>query len=67
VKSKELLDATSKLAQIRPEEIMAVIKKVDLFAIKVAANSIVGISGPLLAPVLSDQALELETNTESLE
>jgi|TARA_B110000091_G_C13604144_1_gene385961 hypothetical protein len=55
------------LAQIRLEEIMAVIKKVDLFAIKVAANSIVGISGPLLAPVLSDQALELETNTESLE
>jgi|TARA_B110000483_G_C18179074_1_gene536217 hypothetical protein len=46
---------------------MAVIKKVDLFAIKFAAHSIVGISGPLLAPVLSDQALELETNTESLE
>ena len=42
-------------------------KKDYLVAIKVAAHSIVGVSGSLFAPVLSDQALELETNTESVE
>ena len=42
-------------------------KKDYLVAIKVAAHSIVGVSGSLFTPVLSDQALELETNTESVE
>ena len=42
---------------------MAAIKKDYLVAIKVATHSIVGVSGSLFAPVLSDQALELETNT----
>ena len=42
-------------------------KKDYLVAIKVAAHSIVGVSGLLFAPVLSDQALKLETNTESVE
>ncbi len=46
---------------------MAATKKDYLVAIKVAAHSIVGVSGSLFAPVLSDQALELETNTESVE
>ncbi len=42
-------------------------KKDYLVAIKVAAHSIVGVSGSLFTPVLSDQALKLETNTESVE
>ena len=46
---------------------MAAIKKDYLATIKVAAHSIVGVGGSLFAPVLSDQALELETNTESVE
>ena len=41
---------------------MAAIKKDYLATIKVAAHSIVGVGGSLFAPVLSDQALELETN-----